>query len=67
MKKTARDLYGTWILFFHYVKWPIFFGLPLLYLEMDYKHDMVMDGLWIYSFYLVVVEIYNRITGSCPR
>ncbi len=60
MKKTVRDLYGTWILFFHYVKWPIFFGLPILYLEMGYEHDMVMDILWLYSAYLVVMELYTR-------
>jgi len=36
------------------------FGLPILYLEMGYEHDLVMDVLWIYSAYLVVIEIYRR-------
>jgi hypothetical protein len=60
MKKTLKDLYGTWLLFFYYIKWPIFFGLPLLYLEMDYEHDMVMDILWVYSAILIITELYQR-------
>jgi len=60
MKKTLKDLYGTWILFFHYVKWPLFFGLPILYLEMGYDRDLVMDVLWVYSAFLIAQEFYRR-------
>jgi len=69
MKKTFRDLYGTWILFFHYVKWPIFFGLPILYLEMDYEHDLFMDVLWVYSAFLISQEFYRRFISksSCDE
>ncbi len=64
MKKTLKDLYGTWILFFHYVKWPILFGLPLLYLQMGYEHDFVMDLLWLYSLWLVIEELYRRFVSK---
>lgn len=60
MKKTLMDLYGTWILFFHYLKWPVVIGLPILYMEMDYKRDMVMDILWVYCLYLVLESLYKR-------
>ncbi len=60
MLKTLRDLYGTWILFFHYLKWPILLGLPVLYFEMGYERDMIMDILWVYSLYLVLESLYRR-------
>ncbi len=57
MKKTLKDLYGSWILFFHYLKWPIVLGLPILYLELDYKQNIIMNILWIYCLYLVIVSL----------
>ena len=64
MTRTLKDLYGTWILFFHYVKWPIAFGLPILYLEMGYEHDLVMDILWLYSVFLIIQEFYQRFVSK---
>ena len=64
MRKTLRDLYGTWILFFHYVKWPILFGLPVLYLQMGYAHNIVMDILWVYSLWLVAEELWRRFVSG---
>ncbi len=60
MKKTLLDLYGTWILFFHYLKWPMVVGLPILYLEMDYERNIIMDVLWVYCLYLVIISLYQR-------
>jgi len=68
-----KDLYGSWILFFHYLKWPIVLGLPVLYLDLDYPHNIVMDILWVYSLYLVGESIYRmykyrglkKCGGSC--
>ena len=57
MKKTLKDLYGSWILFFHYLKWPIVLGLPILYLELDYKQNIIMNVLWVYCLYLVAVSL----------
>ncbi len=64
MHKTLRDLYGTWILFFHYVKWPIFFGLPLLYFDLDYPNNIVMDLLWLYSGWLIAEELWRRFVAK---
>lgn len=60
MKRTLLDLYGSWILFFHYAKWPIVIGLPILYFELDYKRNLVMDIMWVYSLYLVLEGFYRR-------
>jgi hypothetical protein len=59
MKKVWKDLHGSWILFFHYLKWPIVLGLPILYFELDYKHNFDMDIVWVYCFYLVLESLYN--------
>ena len=57
MKKTLKDLYGSWLLFFHYLKWPIVIGLPILYLDLDYKQNIIMNILWVYCLYLVAVSL----------
>ncbi len=60
MKRTLLDLYGAWILFFHYAKWPIVIGLPILYFQMDYQRNTVMDIIWVYCLYLVLEGLYIR-------
>ena len=59
MKKVLKDLYGSWMLFFHYLKWPIFLGLPILYFDLDYEQNIVMNIIWVYCFYLVAVSLIN--------
>ncbi len=57
MKKILKDLYGSWILFFHYLKWPIVLGLPILYFELDYRQNIIMNILWVYCLYLVIISL----------
>ena len=59
MNRVLKDLYGSWILFFHYLKWPIVLGLPILYFDLDYKRNIVMDIIWGYCLYLVIVSLYQ--------
>ena len=61
MKKLFRELQGSWILFFHYLKWPIFLWLPYMYIFTDYKNNIIMDMIWIYCAYLVIISIKNMI------
>ncbi len=59
MNKLIKELQGSWILFFHYLKWPFFLWLPSMYLFTKYKNNIIMDILWIYCAYLVIVNIIN--------
>ena len=61
MKKFLRELYGTGIIFFYYVKWFIFIGLPILYYGLDYKQNTIMDLLWVYSFALITKDFITRV------
>ena len=56
MQKFFREIYGVGIIFFYYMKWLIFIGLPLLYYGLDYKQNMVMNVLWVYSFALIIKD-----------
>jgi len=51
-----KQLYGVGILFFYYMKWLILIGLPILYIGLDYKSNLVMNILWFYSFGLVIKD-----------
>ena len=61
MKHLFKELYGTGIIFFYYVKWLIFIGLPILYYGLDYKQNIIMDILWIYCFALITKDFIVRI------
>ena len=51
-----KEIYGVGIIFFYYIKWLIVIGLPILYFELDYSSNMVMNVLWFYSFGLIVKD-----------
>ena len=56
MQSFFKELYGTGIIFFYYIKWFVFIGLPILYYGLEYKHNTVMDILWLYCFALIVKD-----------
>jgi len=56
MKHFFKELYGAGIIFFYYVKWLIFIGLPILYYGLDYKQNTIMDVLWVYCFALITKD-----------
>jgi len=61
MNKLFRELYGAGIIFFYYVKWFIFIGLPILYFGLDYKQNIIMDVLWVYCFALITKDFIMRV------
>ena len=61
MQKFFKELYGTGIIFFYYVKWLIFIGLPILYYGLDYKQNIIMDLLWVYCFALITKDFIVRV------
>lgn len=61
MKHLVKELYGAGILFFYYVKWFIFIGLPILYYGLEYRDNIIMDILWFYSFALIIKDFIVRV------
>jgi len=61
MKHFFKELYGAGIIFFYYVKWLIFIGLPILYYGLDYKQNTIMDILWVYCFALITKDFIMRV------
>ena len=54
--KELRHLYGSSILFFYYLKWPLLIGLPVLYFWLDYSSNTILNILWIWSLILAVKD-----------
>ena len=61
MRHFFKELYGVGIIFFYYVKWLIFIGLPILYYGLDYKQNIIMDVLWVYCFALITKDFIMRV------
>jgi hypothetical protein len=75
MKQILKELYGTGILFFYYMKYIILIGWPVLLYGLDYKPNIVMDILWVYCLALMTKDIIFKFvlkkrycdSGSCSR
>ena len=63
LKRELRHIQGAAILSFYYLKWPIVLGLPIMYLYLDYKRNIILDFLWIVCLVLIFkdfFEMYKR-------
>jgi hypothetical protein len=55
-----KDFYGTAVLFFYFLKWPILIGLPLLY-HQGMRENIILELLWLVCFILVLKDVYALI------
>jgi hypothetical protein len=55
--KALKEIYGVGILFFYYMKYIILIGWPLLLYGLEYKPNIILDILWVYSLALVTKDI----------
>lgn len=60
MKQILKELYGTGILFFYYMKYFILIGWPILLYGLDYKPNIYMDILWVYCLALMTKDIIMK-------
>ncbi len=57
-----KDLFGSAILFFYFLKWPYFIGFPYLYLN-GLNQNFILDGLWFVCIGLIIkdfIDMYKR-------
>jgi hypothetical protein len=56
-----KDLYGTLIIFFYFVKYPLVIFLPIAYMYLNYENNYIMNALWIVSVMLILKDwFYNK-------
>ncbi len=51
-----KDLYGSGILFFYFLKWPITAGVPLLYWQ-GLNNNWFLNVLWLICLALIIKDI----------
>ena len=51
-----KVIYGTFIFFFYFVKYPIVIFLPIAYGYLDYPNNIVMNILAFISLLLIVKD-----------
>jgi hypothetical protein len=52
-----KELYGVGILFFYFLKWPIFLGY--IYLRLNgFRENYILDVLWLYCLFLILKDFY---------
>ncbi|EQB40707.1 hypothetical protein M947_00210 [Sulfurimonas hongkongensis] len=63
MQKALKDLYGSAILFFYFLKWPYLVGYPFLYFN-GLNQNFLLDALWLICLALVIKDIYTMIKNK---
>ena len=61
MKQLSRELYGSLILFFYFLKWPIVIGYPLFIFKLGLHENYIIDVVWLVSLVLIFKDIYARV------
>jgi len=61
-----REPYGSAILFFYFLMWPLFVGLPLLYYLYDLNNTPVSDLLWLLWLSLIIQDRRKLIDAKQP-
>ena len=51
-----KDIYGTLIIFFYFLKYPLVIFLPISYLYLNYNNNYIMNILWIISVILILKD-----------
>jgi hypothetical protein len=51
-----KDLYGTLIIFFYFLKYPLVIFLPIAYIYLNYENNYIMNILWIISLVLILKD-----------
>ena len=59
MNRTLKELYGSGILFFYFLKWPYFIGFPLLY-DYGLNNNIILSILWFFCAFLIAKDLYTR-------
>jgi len=60
MSGVIRELYGAFILFFYFLKWPIFVGVPLLYYQ-GLNSNWIVNIVWLACLLLIIKDFVLKI------
>jgi MOSC domain-containing protein YiiM len=56
-----NKLYGSIIIFFYFIKYPVIIFLPILYLGFNYPPNIILDSIWIVSAILILKDkLYGK-------
>ena len=58
-----KDLYGSGILFFYFLKWPIIAGIPLLYWQ-GLNNNWILNIVWLISLLLIIKDMIALFTSK---
>lgn len=59
-----RKLYGSLLLLIYFTKWPIFIGIPLLYLMTPYESNFVMNSCWFLAFVAIFWDVIRKFINA---
>ncbi|NOQ30464.1 MAG: hypothetical protein GQ570_05000 [Helicobacteraceae bacterium] len=51
-----KELYGTLIIFFYFIKYPLVIFLPVGYIYLGYENNTIMNVLWLTSLILILKD-----------
>jgi len=58
IKRTLKEVYGTWVLIFYFIKWPYVLGYAYLYFVKGLQ-NWVLIALWFFCVLLILQDLYK--------
>ncbi len=63
-----NKLYGSLIMFFYFIKYPVIILLPVLYVVFDFPPNIILDSLWLICGILILKDkLYAQPKECCMR
>jgi hypothetical protein len=51
-----NKVYGSFIFFFYFIKYPVVIGLPILYFYLEAPNNWFLNILWFISSLLIIKD-----------
>lgn len=59
-----RNLHVALLLLIYFTKWPLFIGIPILYLITPYESNLMMNSFWFLAFVAIFWDVVRKFTNA---
>ena len=53
-----KEIYGSLIMFFYFIKWPFFLGIPILHFASGLQLNYFLIAFWILCLVLIIKDFW---------
>ncbi|MEN8147735.1 MAG: hypothetical protein ABFR02_08975 [Campylobacterota bacterium] len=62
-----KEIYGSAIMFFYFLKWPIFLGLPILHFAYGLNANYFLIAFWFLCLGLIIKDFWTMFRNKSAK